>query len=373
MIIIVYNNISRFINKCINNNINILNIKYTKSYALITIKREDYSKIKRLNLYTKIDIYKNTGIYYIKDVIKKYYYDFLMIILFLIIIYIQSNIIISVEIRHEDKNLTSKVSDILKNNGIKKFIFAKSIQELNKISDDILKDNRDILDFISINRNGMKLIVSLEERIITKPNIENTYCNITSLYDATIKRITTYKGISVIEKNQYVHKGDLLISGDITLNDEIKERVCADGVIIGNTWYKITVSYPKEITEFVYTNKHKYNISINNRLLLKNKYEYYETEVLFKIFNIKILNIKEKSINKTNLTSNEAIDLAIKKAEDELIKEKDDKITIISEKVLNVNEFNSKIELELFLSVEENIGNIEVGGYDDTRESIRHS
>ncbi len=373
MILRIDNNIEKFINKCINNNINILNIEYHDKYALIKINKKDYKRIKKLSYYTKIKIVKSTGIYYLLSVLRKYIFDFVMIILFIILIYMQSNVIVKVTIKHENKVLKNKVNQLIKEKGIKSFTIAKDNKELNDISDKILENNRDILDFISITRNGMTYVVSLEERIIKQETEEDTYCHIKSNKDAIINKITTYKGISLVEKNQSVKKGDILISGDLILNEEIKNNVCADGIVIGTTWYKVNVSYPLEEKEEFFTKKHQYNLSINNRLLLKNKYKLYKIDKKFKFLNIKIIDIKEKGINTIKYTKEEATKLAIQKAKDELARKKDDNFKIIDEKVLKVSEFNSKIELELFLSVEENIGIKELGDLSDTEQSLRHT
>ena len=373
MILKIEINIEKFINKCINSKINILDVEYHDKYALIRIDKRDYKRIKRLSYYTKIDTIKYTGLTGVNRIIKKYLFDFLMIFLFIGIIYIQSNVIVKVTIKHENKILKEKIDTLIKEKGIKHYTIVKSNKELNEISDLILSSNRDILDFISITRNGMTYTVSLEERIIKSETKDDTYCHIKSNKDAIVKKITTYKGISLIEKNQSVRKGDILISGDLILNEEIKNNVCADGIVIGESWYKINVSYPLEIQEEYYTDKHKYNLSINNRLLLKNKYELYKIDNKFKFLNIKIIDIKEKNIKTIKYTKEEAIKLAIKKAEKELSKEKDSNFKIIDEKVLKVNEFNSKIELELFLSVEENIGIKELGDLSDTEQSLRHT
>lgn len=373
MILKIENNIDKFINRCINSKINILDVEYHDKYALIRIDKRDYKRIKRLSYYTKIDTIKYTGLTGVNRIIKKYLFDFLMIFLFIGIIYIQSNVIVKVTIKHENKVLKEKIDTLIKEKGIKHYTIVKSNKELNEISDLILSSNRDILDFISITRNGMTYTVSLEERIIKSETKDDTYCHIKSNKDAIVKKITTYKGISLVEKNQSVKKGDILISGDLILNEEIKNNVCADGIVIGESWYKINVSYPLEIQEEYYTDKHKYNLSINNRLLLKNKYELYKIDNKFKFLNIKIIDIKEKNIKTIKYTKEEAIKLAIKKAEKELSKEKDSNFKIIDEKVLKVNEFNSKIELELFLSVEENIGIKELGDLSDTEQSLRHT
>lgn len=373
MIIKIENNIEKFINKCINTKINIIDIEYHDKYALLKINRKDYKKVKKLSYYTKIEIIKYTGFEYVKRITKKYLFDLIMIILFITIIYMQSNLIVKITIKHENKTLKDKINTLIREKGIKPLTIAKSNKELNKISDDILKDNRDILDFISITRDGMTYVVSLEERIIKNESKEDNYCHIKSTKDAIINKITTYKGISIVEKNQSVKKGDILISGDLVLNEEVKSNVCADGVIIGTTWYKVNVSYPLERKEEYLTKKHKYNLSINNRLLFKNKFQLYKIDNKFKFLNIKIIDIKEKEVKTLKYTKDEAINLAIKKAKEELSKKKDNYFRIIDEKVLKVNEFNSKIELELFLSVEENIGIKELGDLSDTEQSLQHT
>jgi hypothetical protein len=65
-----------------------------------------------------------------------------------------------------------------------------------------------------------------------------------STYDAVIKKIVAESGVKVKEVNEYVKKGDTIISGSIYLNEEIKEVTKALGEIYGEVWYKISVEYP---------------------------------------------------------------------------------------------------------------------------------
>ena len=61
IIIKVKDNTKRFINKCMQNNINIYNIEYYKDYLLATINEADLKQIKKLNYYSKIKVYKVLG------------------------------------------------------------------------------------------------------------------------------------------------------------------------------------------------------------------------------------------------------------------------------------------------------------------------
>lgn len=355
----VINETNRFINKCIKNNINIYNIDYHKDYILVNIDENDYKTIKKLNYYSNISINKYYGINKIKTIIKKYKYDYLLLIIFLFIIYILSNVIVSIDIINESNTLNKEINIILKENNIKKYTFRKNIKELNKISDSILKNNRDILDFISIKKDGMKYIVRYEERIIKKIKEENNYCNIIAKKEGTITKIINTNGITSVIKGQNVKAGDVLITGEIKLNDEIKANTCANGIIMANTWYKVTIEYPmnKEIIE--YTKNKQYNLKINNKYLFKQKYTNKKDKTIFKIKNIRFIKSNEYIIKNINYTKEEATKLAIEEAKNKLLDKIGKNNTIIDQKVLKESINNSKIELELFIDVNESIGELE--------------
>ena len=51
-----------------------------------------------------------------------------------------------------------------------------------------------------------------------------------------------------------------MISGKIVFNEQIKSYTCAEGEILGNTWYTVNVSLPYDYSEKVYTGETKGNI-----------------------------------------------------------------------------------------------------------------
>lgn len=166
IIIKVSSNTKRFIKKCLENNIYLYNITYYDDYILVTIKKSDLKQIKKLNYYSKITFYKHLGKRNILLKIKTNLYNIILLLIFISLLFAYSNIIISVEIKHENKDIINKINDLLVQSDIKRFTIVKSNQELNKISDKILAENREFLDFISITRHGMKYIINIEERII---------------------------------------------------------------------------------------------------------------------------------------------------------------------------------------------------------------
>lgn len=365
----IKNNLKRFINKINQSDINIYQIKYENNYILAKINEKDLERIKKENYYSKITIENTHGIKKIKEIIMNNKIDIILLMLFLILIFLENNIIYDVEIKHENIKIKNKVKDLLKKEDIKKYTIKKNNKKINEISDKILNNNRDFIDFISIKKIGCKYVVYIEERILTKETKDNKLCHIVSNKESIITKINTKKGISLKEKGSLVKKGDIIISGDINYNDEIKKSTCAKGKVYGTTWYKIKVNYPREKYIKVYTKREKINIKKNNNYLKKIKYKTYDEKTILKLKDYKIVKQMEYKYNKIVLTTKEIKEKAIEEAINKLkVKNKD--IEINNKKVLNINTFNSKIELEVFISANEQIGEelvYEAGDTIDTR------
>lgn len=373
IIIIVKDNLDRFIKKCIDNNINLYNIDKKEDYLLATIKESDYKTVKKLNYYSKIKIKEYLGKKKYLRLLKENLLNIFMLFIFITLIYLYSNIIISVEVKHENKEIIKKVEQILKEKDIKTLTLKKDNNRLNKISDEILANNRDFLDFISITNKGMKYIVNIEERILIDKKETLERCHIVATKSGVITNINSKKGISLIEKGNLVKKGDILISGEIILNDEIKDNTCAEGLVLANTWYKVNVKYPLIESKIEYTKREKINIKILNKYLKKRLYPSFDEEKIFKIGNISIVKQKETKETSITLTKEEAKNKAINEAEKKLLDSLAKSATIIDKKVLKETINNSTIELELFISIEEPIGELmEYEGRDqiDTNEGL---
>ena len=103
---------------------------------------------------------------------------------------------------------------------------------------------KDEIEWLEIENVGVKYIVRLELRKIPEQadTIENRH--IVASKDAIIKIIESSSGQIVKNKNDFVHKGDIIISGSIKLNEETKKNIGAIGNVYGEVWYKTTIEYP---------------------------------------------------------------------------------------------------------------------------------
>lgn len=377
IIINVRDNINRFINKCINYQINISEINYLNDNEIICkIDLKDYKNIKKLNYYSHIKIIKYEGINGLKLHIKKYIYFYMLLLFCFIIMDILTSYIVKIDIIHENSKIRSLVKKELNNHGISEYSLAYSFDELQKIKEEILKDNPNTLEWMSITRVGMSYIVRIEERIINQKEEENRPRNIVASKDAMITKILTSKGESIVRSGDYVKKGDILISGNIKLYEEVKGMVPATGAVYGNVWYESEIKVPLEKEIINDTGKNRYNLNINNKILLKNKYRYFRQDNIkeLNILGFKIKIYKEIEYNKKTIKlTNEELETEVFAKLQESFKEKlKDNGQIISQKVLKKTQNNSTIDYRVFVITNELISKYEYipeGDGNDTTKS----
>lgn len=366
-ILVTGRNIERFITRLYRSNINIFNIKYIKyNKVILTINKNDYDKIDNLKTIYEIEIINVHGLDKLKLIIKNNIFIIMSFIISIFILFLLSNTIFKVEVIHNDKNLRKIINTELKENGIQKYNFKKSYKELQKIKTKILEKYNDKIEWLEIKEQGTKYIVRVEERIIKKDKNNYHIRDIISKKEAKIIKIEAEDGEVVVNKNQYVHKGDVLITGSLKLYDEVKSNIMAKGNVYGEVWYKSKIEYPYKYTEKVYTGKSKKVIAIqilNNYIELFNFKKYKTKEVknkiIFKHSFLPISLVYQKQLEtieqNKKLTKKQAIKEAVIKAKEHINNNLSEKEYIIDIKKLKVEENNSKIILELFISVCENI------------------
>ena len=360
-------NVNLFIKRLIKNKINIIKV-IPKSYkeVLLIVDYNDIERINKIKTIYSIDIISYYGILRIFKYIKKNIFIISFLIIGIIIIYILSNIIFSIDIIHSNSNIISLVDNELKSHGIKKYSFVKSYKEIEKIKKDILEGNRDNLEWLEIIRSGTKYIVRVEERIINKDNNNSNNYSIVAKKNAVIKSITAYSGEKVKEVNSYVKKGEEVISSYITMPNNERVFSSANGKVIGEVWYNVSIDYPYFYNEVLYTGKKRRVISFN---ILSKSYS------LFNFKKYKSFDINRKYIFKNSIipisfsidyeyetkiindiyTYDTAKEKAIMVAKDKLKEKYKDIIDIDKVIITYEEETSSMISLNLFITCNEDI------------------
>lgn len=349
----VSNELNRFIKKCIDNNINLYNITYKKDKIIVLIDVKDYLKIKRLNYYSKIRVVKYDGLLNIKKIIKDNMFYISVIFLSFIWMNLLTNYIVDIEIIHSNSGIRRLLKEELDKNNIKKFSLAYSFEELDNITKKILADNKNNLEWVSIKKDGMKYIVRAEERIIKSEVVSDKPRDIVASKDAYITKVIGSKGNVLVRQGEYVKKGTVLISGKITLYEDVKGVTSASGSVYGNVWYECTVETPKEISSERLTGRKRYNLNVGNKILLRNKYQNFRQKNIreIKIFGLKIKFYREEEVEIIKTKTDD--EYALKRLKEELDKKLNGKGVIIYQKVLKKEENNSTIKYRVFIITNE--------------------
>lgn len=355
--IVVSNNIKRFINKCKSYGIDLHDLNYVdKNKLIVKIDKKDLDIVKRYNYYSEVDIYRKIGIDNIKEKIFKQKYFVLIFIICLVGMYFISNVIFKVNVIHSNKRVRELVIGELEDYGIHKYSYKKDFNELESIKNKILESNKDKLEWISITNKGMTVVVRIEERILDEVKSSNEYCNIISKSEAMITNIYSDSGEIIVSVNDIVKKDDVLISGNIVLNEENKGYTCASGKVMGKVWYNTNITVNREYQKKEYTGKKRFNFTFNNKVLRNTKYTNYEKEYLIKNRWFSIYKEVEYKLKSFKYNEKESLEKALLEVDKKYKNKLGHNGKIISKKIMSKNLNDKTINVSLFVVTEENIG-----------------
>lgn len=215
-------------------------------------------------------------------------------------------------------------------------------------------------EWISAYKDGSTIYVVINNNETVVNEIQ--YGDIVAKKDAIVKNYKAFNGQAQIKENQYVKKGDVLISGNIEGG-----YTEARGVVFGETFEERKVVIDKEkITQTETGNSYSYNLfslfKKNFSIGKKDKYEsYYSKKTLkFNLFNFfKIYKIEELQICDiiNTYTFEDAIDLAKKQIMEEFDAAKHYEYEQISRiELLNHSETDDSYILKFLLKKVESIG-----------------
>ena len=365
-LLIVGKNPKRFLDNLISLKISLYDVKLTDKELTIVVDLDDYDKILKLKTSYKIKVIDYYGLVKYENILKKYNVFFICLIIGLVLIKVLSSIVFDIDIEHPKSEIRELVLADLEEFGISKYHFKVSYDEKEKIIKKILHKETDRLEWLEIDSIGTKYVVKVEERIKNDPKIDNTFQHIVAKKDAMILQIQASSGEIKVSKNDYVKKGDILISGFITKDEEIKKKVKAVGTVYGEVWYQAEITLPKVYKEIKYTKNSKKRFQVkflsHDFLLFDFKpYKTYESSNITLLENRLLpMSFNYSKVGETKeitkrYTGTKGEKEALKLAEKNLKKKLSVNDSIISKKVLKKTEKDSKIIVDIFFKVKEDI------------------
>ena len=354
-------NYYKLINKIEKLSIKIYEIKYIEKIIYLKVTKKDYAKIKKYIISYKFKVEKNLGLQRIFDIIKQEKIFVISLVIGLLVFLCLKNMIVKINIVHENQEIRELISDELKENKIEILRFKKSYKKLDEIRQKILDKHPDKLDWMEFEIKGMTLNVKVEERIITDTKKNNEVCDIVAKKNGVISDIKILQGESQVLINDYVKEGDTLISGTIKYNEIDKRYTCADGEIYATTWYTGSISIPFKYYEYENESDKRYNLvwehNGNKHEIFRNRLENFNSnyKTLLKIFDFNLYLDKQVSVAKIEkeYTEEEALNEGVNKVVESVEKKLTKKDTIIDKKVLKKVKNNSTMDIDVFVVVKE--------------------
>lgn len=366
---IVGKNTKRFIKDLIKEKISIYYMENYEKESIIIVDDNGLDIINKKKTSNKIHIIREYGIIRYKKLIKKYYIFIISIFIGVIFLKVLSNMIFTIDIEHPKSEIREIIKNDLEELGIKKYHFKVSFKEKEKIKRKIIEKETERIEWLEIEEIGTKYIIKVEERIKNNIKNNNKTQNIISKKNTMILSINAIHGEVKKKKYDYVKKGEVLISGFITKDEKTISKTKALGQVFGEVWYKVEVNIPKKYKKEEKTGKRKKRIEISffnkSFFIFTNPYKTYNTDrkiiIKNKILPISInyTTIEELDITKKIYNLNNIEKTAIKIGKDKLMTKLGKEDRVIYKKVLKKEEKDSKIKVDIFFKVKEDITDTE--------------
>ncbi|WP_078552778.1 sporulation protein YqfD [Bacillus alkalicellulosilyticus] len=362
----------RFLNQCIHNDIDIWNIKRVgKEKMVCYLALEDVRKIKKIVKMTdcKVSFTKRIGIPFLTKKMAIRGGFTAGIAGFLFLIFLLSNMVWGISIQGASPKVEHQLKQIVQDIGIKrgKFLFSlPSVEDIQKVVTDSLEE----ATWVGVQLNGTTYHFEVVEQTLPEEKGLISPRHLVSKKKAVIHEMFVEKGQAMVKPNQFVNKGELLVSGFIGKEGKT-EIVAAQAEVFGEIWYKSDVSVPLSTKYETLTgdSKTKYYLSFFNvdipiwgfRSPQYEHYEVFERNYAFRLLNwtlpvqYKSKQALEKQETLREYSEEEAVQVGIEMAKVELNKSLGDDAEIVGEKVLHQAKENGKVILKIHYQVIEEI------------------
>lgn len=356
-------NIKQFIVQILKQRINVLEIKYKDKEALIKVSYDDYKKIKTIKTSYKINIIKTSGTKRFMQVYQKYKLPLFIFAIGVFFIIFMSNLILFINIETDNKELKEIIKEELKKNNITLYSIKKSYKKLQKTTSNIKNNNLKRVEWLEIEQNGVVLKVKVIPRVKKDIKEEKNYKDIVASKNGYIRKIYSKSGQLMKNIDDYVRKGEVIISGNIFRNDKVVGKTHAEGKVYAEVWYIVKENksmYYKEAKE-----KEKGNVSLTietntkniNIIKIPQKVLTPKTINIFSnnTFSLKIKKEKEYKLIDKKYDSNILKQVLEKRAKKEMLKKLKKDEYIITQKTLKKTVKNGKMYVEVFFKCYEDI------------------
>jgi similar to stage IV sporulation protein len=373
---IVGNGIERFINECVRQNIVIWEVSRQTDLSITgSLLLQDIHKLRKIVRKSdcKLSFVGGSGLPFL---IQKALYNSGFVIgaiSCLLLLFILSNMVWGIEIRGAKPETEHVIRKELQAIGVERGKFQFVMSDVDEIQKH-LSETINAITWVGVELKGTTYHFQVVEKNQPK---EVEYFNPRHLVaekTAVISNMFVEEGQPMVSINDYVQKGDLLVSGFIGQEGKI-EVVSARGEIMGETWHDAKVTVPLSTQFNVLTGKTKTTHYINVLSwnipvwgFGKHSFEEFEISNEEKPFNFlkwslplgynkKI--IRESEMIERTYTKEEAIKAGLENGRNELKEQLNEQAIIKGEKILHQSIESGKVKLRIHYQVIEEISKVQ--------------
>lgn len=361
-----------FINRCLENEVAISNIRRIKQNQIsCTVAAYDVRRLRPLlrQSYCRLHIVKRSGLPFFLTRLSFHKGFVAGLFIFVSVLFLLSNIVWRVQITGADPKTTHEIREQLEKMGVTpgKFQFLLPAKEdLQYAITDKLND----VAWIGAKLKGTTYQFRVLEKEIPKKEKGLTPRNLVAKKEAIIYNIYVEQGKAAVQQDEYVKKGDVLISGTIG-NENHQKIVPAKGKVLGETWYDSEAAVPlkREFKSYTGQDHTKHFIKVFGFAIpvwgfSGNSFKSYDVITKTKPFKFLKWTLPvsyEKKIYKQTVTTRklytkkEALAAAKRLTKKDLLAKLNEKDKILSEKVLRDSVENGKVKVLMHYTVIENI------------------
>ncbi|WP_010632218.1 sporulation protein YqfD [Sporolactobacillus vineae] len=181
--------------------------------------------------------------------------------LFLAVMIFMSNMVWSVQVNGADPKLEDQIRKLLKNEHVYPGATDFFISDPGAI-ESRLSAKLNTVTWIGVSREGTTYKIDVVQKKYPKPAKKTGPRNLIAAKPAMINRLFVETGQPVVESNQYVRRGQLLVLGQIG-TEEKPRFVSSKGYVIGETWYQSETKIPLRNKMTLFTGKTATSVSIH--------------------------------------------------------------------------------------------------------------
>ncbi|GGE74483.1 sporulation protein YqfD [Priestia taiwanensis] len=363
--------LERFINDCVRRGVYVWDVHSKEEKITCCVRIKDISLIRRVRRKHECDISfkKRSGIpFKWKKLLRNS--GFLGgLFAFLVIIFLLSNMIWSVQIKGATPETESLIRQELRKMGVKVGSLQFTLDDKEAIQKKLTNQISSIT-WIGVQLNGTTFHFQVVEKNEPERYEDLPPQHLVAAKKGVVKQVLVDTGKAVVQENQVVNKGDILVSGAMGTETQ-QVYVPATGVVLGETWDFSVVEVPLKSALNVYTGEEKRShylhigpwkvkiwgfgqdeYTLSNKETVESPFRFlgwelpiqYEREIL-----------REEEHTEREYKMKEAITVGKEIARKEIQGKLDEFARIKGEKVLRQSVENGKVKLTILFQVVENI------------------